>query len=94
MINDFVVILIGLKVKGDGDIRVRYVVVSCLGEVFVVVGDSVIGLYFLICIMVLKIIKFVSSYVGFCVSVFIVLSKIIGMVEGFMEEIVLWDIWK
>lgn len=93
-INELVAILTATKAKGDADIRARHAAVSCLGEVFAAAGDSAIGLHSLTCATLLKTLKSSGSHAGLRASVFIALSKIVGMVEGSMEESVSRDIWK
>ncbi|KAK0389422.1 hypothetical protein NLU13_2997 [Sarocladium strictum] len=93
-INDLVAILTGPKAKGDADIRARHAAVSCLGDVFAAAGDSAIGLHSLTCATLLKTLKSASNHAGLRASVFVALAKIIGMVEGSMEESVCRDIWK
>lgn len=45
MVNELVGIILGGKFKIESENRMRYVVVVCLGDIYGVVGDSVIGLY-------------------------------------------------
>lgn len=93
-INDLLAIISGAKSKADGDVRTKLAAVSCLGDVFAAAGDSAVGLHQLSCTAVLKLLKSSSSHSGMRAAALTTLGKIVGMVQGLMDETAARDIWK
>lgn len=93
-INDLLAIISGAKSKADGDTRAKLAAVSCLGDVFAAAGDSAVGLHQLSCTNLLKLLKSSSSHAGIRAAVLTALGKIVGMVQGLIDEATARDIWK
>ncbi|KAF9773920.1 hypothetical protein IL306_008176 [Fusarium sp. DS 682] len=93
-INDLVAIVSSGKSKTDAEIRTKHAAVVCLGDVFASAGDSAIGLHQLACSTLLKLLKSSSSNAGIRAACLTALGKIVGMVEGSMDEVIARDIWK
>lgn len=93
-INDLNAIISGGKSKTDGEIRVKHAAVSCLGDVFASAGDSAIGLHQLSCTNLMKLLKSSTNNAGMRSAVFTALAKIVGMVEGSLDDSIGREIWK
>ncbi|KAF4958142.1 hypothetical protein FSARC_11091 [Fusarium sarcochroum] len=93
-INDLIAIISSGKSKTDAEIRTKHAAVVCLGDVFASAGDSAIGLHPLACTTLLKLLKASSNNAGLRAACLTALSKIVGMVEGSMDEVIARDVWK
>ncbi|KAJ3495983.1 hypothetical protein NLG97_g2993 [Lecanicillium saksenae] len=93
-INDLVGVISGAKSKTDTETRAKHAAVVCLGDVYAAAGDSAIGLHQLCCTSLIKLLKSSSNNAGLRAAIFTALAKIIGIVEGSMEESIARDIWK
>lgn len=93
-INDLLGIISGAKSKADGDVRAKLAAVSCLGDVFAAAGDSAVGLHQLACTTLLKLLKSSSSHAGMRAAALTALGKIVGMVQGLVDETAARDVWK
>ncbi|KAM0346809.1 hypothetical protein ACHAPU_005149 [Fusarium lateritium] len=93
-INDLITIISSGKSKTDAELRIRHAAVVCLGDVFASAGDSAIGLHPLACSALIKLLKASSNNAGMRAACLTALSKIVGMVEGSMDEVAARDIWK
>ncbi|SCV25881.1 related to rat omega-conotoxin-sensitive calcium channel alpha-1 subunit rbB-I [Fusarium fujikuroi] len=93
-INDLIAIVSSGKSKSDAEIRTKHAAIVCLGDVFASAGDSAIGLHPLACSTLLKLLKSSSNNAGIRAACLTALGKIVGMVEGSMDEVIARDIWK
>ena len=93
-VNDLVGIVSGGKSKTEADIRTKHAAVHCLGDVFAAAGDSALGLHQLTCTTLLKLLKSASNHAGLRAAIFSAFEKIVGMVEGSLDESIARDIWK
>ncbi|KAJ9425227.1 armadillo-type protein [Fusarium oxysporum] len=93
-INDLIAIISSGKSKSDAEIRTKHAAIVCLGDVFASAGDSAIGLHPLACSTLLKLLKSSSNNAGIRAACLTALGKIVGMVEGSMDEVIGRDIWK
>ncbi|KAJ4307962.1 hypothetical protein N0V84_012381 [Fusarium piperis] len=93
-INDLITIVSSGKLKTDAEIRTKHASVVCLGDVFASAGDSAIGLHQLACTTLVRLLKSSSNNAGLRAACIIALGKIIRMVEGSMDEVIVRDIWK
>ncbi|ATY60668.1 HEAT repeat [Cordyceps militaris] len=93
-INDLAGIISGARSKSDTETRAKHAAVVCLGDVYAAAGDSAIGLHQLCCSALIKLLKSSSNNAGLRGAVFTALAKMIGIVEGSMEESIARDIWK
>ncbi|OAA74621.1 HEAT repeat protein [Akanthomyces lecanii RCEF 1005] len=93
-INDLASVISGAKSKTDTETRAKHAAVVCLGDVYAAAGDSAIGLHQLCCTALVKLLKSSSSNAGLRAAIFTALAKIIGIVEGSMDESIARDIWK
>ncbi|KAM0241340.1 hypothetical protein ACHAP5_007677 [Fusarium lateritium] len=93
-INDLITTVSSGKSKTDADLRTKHAAVVCLGDVFASAGDSAIGLHPLACSTLIKLLKASSNNAGMRAACLTALAKIVGMVEGSMDEVAARDIWK
>jgi hypothetical protein len=93
-INDLITLVSSGKSKTDAELRTKHAAVVCLGDVFASAGDSAIGLHPLACSALIKLLKASSNNAGMRAACLIALAKIVGMVEGSMDEVAARDIWK
>ncbi|KAM4054782.1 pof6 interactor protein 1 [Hirsutella rhossiliensis] len=93
-INDLVAVASGSKQKSDGETRAKHAAVSCLGDVFAAAGDSAIGLHQISCTTLLRVLKTSSNNAGMRAAALTALGKIVGMVQGSVDEGLARDIWK
>lgn len=82
------------KAKGDKELQNKHAAVHCLGEIYKVAGDSAINLSSLACSSVLRLLKLAQNHAGLRAAIFRALSKIVGMIQGSIEETIARDIWK
>lgn len=80
--------------KGEKELQTKHAAVHCLGEVFKAAGDSAISLSSLCCSSLIRSIKSAQSHVGFRAAVFKTLGKVIGSLQGAVDESVARDVWK
>ena len=80
--------------KGEKELQTKHAAVHCLGEIYKVAGDSAISLSSLCCSSLIRLLKFVQSHVGLRAAVFSTLRKIVGALQGAVDESVVRDIWK
>ncbi|SPJ73012.1 related to rat omega-conotoxin-sensitive calcium channel alpha-1 subunit rbB-I [Fusarium torulosum] len=93
-INDLITLVSSGKSKTDAELRTKHAAVVCLGDVFASAGDSAIGLHPLACSTLIKLLKASSNNAGMRAACLTALAKIVGMVEGSMDEVAARDIWK
>ncbi|KAI1372972.1 ARM repeat-containing protein [Hypoxylon crocopeplum] len=93
-INELVSTISSGKSKTETEVRTRHAAVSCLGDVYAAAGDSAIGLHQLACGALVKLLKSSQSHAGLRAAVLVALAKIVGMVQGSIDENVARDIWK
>lgn len=93
-INDLITLVSSGKSKTDAELRTKHAAVVCLGDVFASAGDSAIGLHPLACSTLIKLLKASSNNAGIRAACLNALAKIVGMVEGSMDEVAARDIWK
>ncbi|KAL7626024.1 hypothetical protein AAE478_002793 [Parahypoxylon ruwenzoriense] len=93
-INELVSIISSGKSKTDAEIRTRHAAVSCLGDVYAAAGDSAIGLHPLTCGALVKLLKSSQTHAGLRAAFLVALAKIVGMVQGSIDETIARDIWK
>ena len=80
--------------KGDKELQNKHAAAHCLGEIYKAAGDSAINLSSLACTSLLRLLKSAQNHAGLRASVFRALGKIIGAIEGSLEENTARDIWK
>ena len=80
--------------KGEKELSVKHAAVHCLGDVYRAAGDSAIHLSSLASTSLLRLLKSAQNHAGLRAAVFRALGKIIGIVQGSIEETVAREIWK
>ena len=80
--------------KGDKELQNKHAAAHCLGEIYRAAGDSAINLSSLACTSLLRLLKSAHNHAGLRASVFKALGKIVGAIEGSLEENTARDIWK
>ena len=80
--------------KGDKELQNKHAAAHCLGEIYKAAGDSAINLSSLACTSLLRLLKSAHNHAGLRASVFRALGKIVGAIEGSLEENTARDIWK
>ncbi|KAI1487782.1 armadillo-type protein [Biscogniauxia mediterranea] len=93
-VNELVAIISSGKSKTESEVRTRHTAVSVLGDVYASAGDSAIGLHPLACGALVKLLKSSQSHAGLRTAALTSLAKIVGMVQGSMDESIARDIWK
>ncbi|KAI0023174.1 armadillo-type protein [Xylariomycetidae sp. FL0641] len=93
-VNELVTLSANSKAKTEAEVRTRHTAVGCLGDVYAAAGDSAIGLHPLACGTLVKLLKSSSNHAGLRATTFVSLCKIVGMVQGSMDETISRDIWK
>lgn len=83
-----------VKAKGDKELHNKHAAVHCLGEIYKAAGDSAINLSSLACSSLLRLLKPAQTHAGLRAAIFRALAKIIGMIQGSIEETIARDIWK
>jgi len=80
--------------KIEKEVRNKQAAVHCLGEIYKVAGDGAIQLSSVTCIAIIRLFKPASGHVALRAAIFKALGKIVGAVQGSLEETVARDIWK
>lgn len=80
--------------KGDKDIQNKHAAVYCLGEIYKAAGDSAINLSSLVCSSLLRLQKPAQNHTGLRAAIYRALLKVIGAVQGALDESIARDIWK
>ncbi|KAJ8111037.1 hypothetical protein ONZ43_g5722 [Nemania bipapillata] len=93
-VNELSAIVSNGKSKTDSDVRTRHAAVVCLGDVYAAAGDSAIHMHILACGSLIKLVKSSQSHAGLRAATFTALGKIVGMIQGSIEESTARDIWK
>ncbi len=93
-VNTLCSIINGGKAKGDKELHFKHAAVHCLGEIYKAAGDSAISLSSLASSSLLRLLKPAQNHAGLRAAIFRALAKIIGMVQGSIEETIARDIWK
>lgn len=80
--------------KGEQELYNKHAAVHCLGEVYKAAGDSAINLSSLVCSSLVKLLKPAQNHTGLRACIYSALGKIIGAIQGSIEETIARDIWK
>ena len=80
--------------KIEKEVRNKQAAVHCLGEIYKVAGDGATQLSSVACTAIIRLLKSASGHVALRAAIFKALGKIIGAVQGSLEETVARDIWK
>ena len=80
--------------KGEKDLQNKHAAVHCLGELYKAAGDSAINLSSLVCSSLIRLLKLAQYHAGLRAAIFRALGKVIGMIQGSVEESIARDIWK
>ena len=80
--------------KGERDLQSKHAAVYCLGEIYKAAGDSAINLSNLACSSLLRLLKPAQNHAGLRAAIFRALAKVVGMIEGAVDETIARDIWK
>lgn len=80
--------------KGEKELQNKHAAVHCLGEIYKAAGDSAINLSSLACLSLLRLLKPAQNHSGLRAAIFKALERIIGAIQGSIEESVARDIWK
>ena len=80
--------------KGEKELQSKHAAVHCLGEVYKAAGDSAINLSSLVCLSLVRLLKSAQIHAGLRAAIFKALGKVIGIIQGSIEEAVARDIWK
>ncbi|KAL8708724.1 MAG: hypothetical protein Q9220_006450 [cf. Caloplaca sp. 1 TL-2023] len=80
--------------KNEKELHNKHAAVCCLGEVYKAAGDSAITLSGVSCSTLLRLIKSAQSHTGLRAAIFRALGRIVGSVQGSLDETAARDIWK
>lgn len=80
--------------KGEKELQIKHAAVHCLGEVYKAAGDSAINLSSLASSSLLRLLKPAQNHAGLRAAIFKALEKVVGMIQGSIEETIARDIWK
>ena len=80
--------------KGEKEPQTKHAAVHCLGEIYKAAGDSAFSLASLCCTSLVRLLKSAQNHVGLRAAVFPALGKIVGILQGALDESVARDIWK
>lgn len=80
--------------KGEKELQTKHAAVHCLGEVYKAAGDSAINLSSLASTSVLRLLKPAQNHAGLRAAIFRTLEKIVGIVQGSIDESIARDVWK
>ena len=80
--------------KGEKELQNKHGAVHCLGELYKAAGDSAINLSSLVCSSLIRLLKSAQYHAGLRAAIFRALGKVIGMIQGSVEESIARDIWK
>ena len=80
--------------KGEKELQNKHAAVHCLGELYKAAGDSAINLSSLVCSSLIRLLKPAQYHAGLRAAIFRALGKVIGMIQGSVEESIARDIWK
>ena len=80
--------------KGEKELQNKHAAVHCLGEIYKAAGDSAINLSSLVCSSLIRLLKPAQYHAGLRAAIFRALGKVIGMIQGSVEESIARDVWK
>ncbi|KAL8946295.1 MAG: hypothetical protein Q9222_007289, partial [Ikaeria aurantiellina] len=80
--------------KNEKELHNKHAAVCCLGEVYKAAGDSAITLAGVSCSTLLRLVKTAQNHTGLRAAIFRALGKIVGSVQGSLDETAARDIWK
>ncbi|KAL8797427.1 MAG: hypothetical protein Q9182_007191 [Xanthomendoza sp. 2 TL-2023] len=80
--------------KNEKELHSRHVAVYCLGEVYKAAGDSAITLSSVTCSHLLRLVKIAQNHTGLRAATYRALEKLIGSVQGSLDESIAKEIWK
>ncbi|KAL8670288.1 MAG: hypothetical protein Q9168_005172, partial [Polycauliona sp. 1 TL-2023] len=80
--------------KNEKELHNRHAAVYCLGEVYKAAGDSAITLSSVTCSHLLRLVKTAQVHTGLRAAIYRALEKLIGSVQGSVDETIAKDIWK
>ena len=80
--------------KGEQELQNKHAAVHCLGELYKAAGDSAINLSSLVCSSLIRLLKPAQYHAGLRAAIFRALGKLIGMIQGSVEESIARDIWR
>ncbi|KAL8847335.1 MAG: hypothetical protein Q9221_007618 [Calogaya cf. arnoldii] len=80
--------------KNEKELHSRHAAVYCLGEVYKAAGDSAITLSNVTCSHLLRLVKIAQVHTGLRAAIFRALERLIGSVQGSVDETIAKDIWK
>ena len=80
--------------KGEKELQTKHAAVHCLGEIYKAAGDSAFSLASLCCTSLIRLLKSAQNYVGLRAAIFAALGKVVGIIQGALDESVARDIWK
>ncbi|KAL8922563.1 MAG: hypothetical protein Q9208_005066 [Pyrenodesmia sp. 3 TL-2023] len=80
--------------KNEKELHSRHAAVHCLGEVYKAAGDSAITLSTVSCSGLLRLVKLAQNHVGLRAAIYRALEKLVGSVQGSLDEGIAREIWK
>ncbi|KAL8754337.1 MAG: hypothetical protein Q9184_005144, partial [Pyrenodesmia sp. 2 TL-2023] len=80
--------------KNEKELHSRHGAVHCLGEVYKAAGDSAITLSTVSCSALLRLVKLAQNHVGLRAAIYRSLEKLVGSVQGSLDEGIAREIWK
>lgn len=80
--------------KGKKELHSKHAAVHCLGELYKAAGDSAINLSSLACSSLLRLLKSAQNHAGLRAAIFQALGKVVGMIQGSIEDSIARDVWK
>ena len=80
--------------KGEKDLQNKFAAVYCLGDIYKAAGDSAINLSSLVCSSLVRLLKSAQNHAGLRAAIFVALAKLIGSIQGSIDETIARDIWK
>lgn len=80
--------------KGEKELHTKHAAVHCLGEIYKAAGDSAISLSNLCCSSLIRLLRSAPNHVGLRAAIFTALGKVVGTLQGAVDESVARDIWK
>ncbi|KAL8734547.1 MAG: hypothetical protein Q9166_001447 [cf. Caloplaca sp. 2 TL-2023] len=90
-INQLVAIISAGK---ERELHNRHAAVYCLGKVYKAAGDSAITLSSVVCSHLLRLVKTAQVHTGLRAAIYRALEKLVGSVQGSLDESTAKDIWK
>lgn len=93
-INQLVAVISAGKSDKGLQLHSRHAAVHCLGEIYRAAGDSAVTLSNVTCSSLMRLVKTAQNHTGLRAAIYRALEKLVGSVQGSLDESVAKDIWK